>query len=91
MLMPHSDVACFILLVAVTLTGLGVVWSTHETRTLINHLLELRSEENQMLVEYGQYLLQERSISSAASLEVVAVEELGLYYPENSDIQVLQP
>lgn len=91
MLMLNSYLACLALLVAVTVSGLGVVWSTNETRVLVNHLLELRAEANQMMVEHGQYLLQERSISSAASLEVVAVESLGLRYPDDADIRVLQP
>lgn len=73
----------------VTGSGLAVVWATNESRALINQLLELRAEANQMLVAHGQYLLQERSLSSAASLEIVAVEKLGLRFPNSSDIQIL--
>ena len=91
MLLLNSGFSCFVLLIAVTCSGLAVVWSTNETRTLINYLLELRAEANQMMVVHGQYLLQERSISSAARLEVIAAEKLGLRYPDDSDIRVLQP
>jgi len=91
MLGLQSNFSCAILLLAVTGSGLAVVWSTNETRSLVNHLLELRAGANQMLVAHGQYLLQERSISSAARLEVVAVDQLGLHYPDNSEIQVLKP
>jgi len=87
----NTNLSCLVLLFSVTCSGLGVVWSTNETRVLINHLLELRAEANQMLVARGQYLLQERSISSAANLEVVAVEKLKLRYPNHSDIRVLRP
>lgn len=86
-----SKFFCLMLLVLVTCSGLAVVWSTNEARTMINHLLQLRTEANQMLVAHGQYLLQERSISSAAGLENVAMEKLGLRYPDSSDIQVLKP
>ena len=87
----NSHLGCLILLLAVTGSGLAVVWSTQETRSLINHLLELRAEANQMRVAHGQYLLQERSLSSAARLEMIAVDELGLRHPEGSDIRVLRP
>lgn len=84
-----NKVFTLLMLVAVTSSGLAVVWSTNENRVLINELLELRTEANQMLVAHGQYMLQERSISSTASLELAAMEELGLRYPTDSDIQVL--
>lgn len=75
--------------IAVATSGLAVVWSTHETRSLINELLQLKSEENAMLVAHGQYLLQASSLSSPVSLETLAKETLGLKFPEYSDIQVL--
>lgn len=87
----NTSLACLLLLLAVTSSALLVVWSTNEVRTLTNRLLELRTQANQMLVAHGQYLLQERSMSSAASLEVIAVEQLGLRYPEEADIKVLKP
>lgn len=77
--------------VAATLSALCVVWSTNETRALTNQLLTMRAEANSMMVAHGQYLLQERSLTSAAGLEIIAVEELGLYFPAGSDIEVLMP
>ena len=91
MISLESHSGCFVLLLVVTASALAVVWSTNETRVLINQLLELRAEANQMMVAHGQYLLQERTLSSAAGLETVAIEKLGLRYPEDSDIQVLRP
>ena len=75
--------------VAVTLTGLAVVWSTHQTRSLVNELLQLKSDENTLLVSHGQYLLQESSLSSPVGLEVMAKEQLGLRFPAYADVEVL--
>ena len=91
MIFLNGKFSWLLLWIATTASGLAVVWSTNETRSLINELLELRAQANQMMVAHGQYLLQERSISSAASLEVVAIEKLGLRFPSSSDIQVLNP
>ena len=76
--------------VAATVSGLAVVWTTNETRSLISDLREFRTQANELKVAYGQYLLQERSLSSAARLESVAINQLGLRFPVDKDIRVLR-
>ena len=76
---------------ATTVSGLAVVWTTNETRSLIGDLREFRAQANAMKVAHGQYLLQERSLSSAASLEAVAINQLGLRFPVDKEIRVLRP
>lgn len=87
----YSPSILIMLWLAVTASGLAVVWSTNEARDLTNQLLYLRSHANSMKVEHGQYLLQERSLTSAAGLEVAAVDRLGLRFPKAEDIRVLRP
>ena len=76
---------------AVTRTALMVVWSTHETRTLINTLLSMRTQANAMMVEYGQLQLQERAVTSAAEIELKVAETLMLHFPGDDEIEVLLP
>lgn len=87
-LLTHS-LSLFILWMLVASTGLAVVWSTHETRALVNQLLKLKSDENAMLVAHGQFLLQESSLSSPLGIETLAKEQLGLRFPVYSEIEVL--
>lgn len=84
-----SRLSLFVLWVAVAASGLAVVGVTHETRSLINELLQLKSDENAMLVAHGQYLLQASSLSSPVSLETYAKEQLNLKFPTYAEIQVL--
>ena len=72
-----------------TLSALALVWSTHQTRGLVNQLLLLRSEENRLRVAHGQYVLQERSLTSVTRLEQEAKSQLNLRFPVADDIRVL--
>lgn len=84
-----SRLAISLLWLATALTGLAVVWSTHQTRYLVDELLRLKSEENAMLVAHGQFMLQESSLSSPVGVEILAKDQLGLKFPEYADVQVL--
>jgi len=84
-----SGVSLSLLWLAMAATGLAVVWSTHQTRHLVNELLQLKSEENDMLVAHGQYMLQESSLSSPVGVEILAKEQLNLKFPEYADVEVL--
>ena len=84
-----GKILALLMCAATTFSALAVVWATHEARELTNQLLSMRAQENSMMVSYGQYLLQERSLTSAAGLEVVAVDSLGLRFPSDADIEIL--
>ncbi len=87
----HNRLVAVGLWLSVTGSALATVWVTSETRTLTTELLNLRSEAHSMQVAYGQFVLQERALSSAAELETVAQNQLQLRFPLASDIEVLWP
>lgn len=76
---------------AVITSALMVVWATNETRSQTSYLLGLRSEANNLLVAHGQLQLQERALTSAAGVERVATDRLGLKFPTDKEIGVLLP
>jgi cell division protein FtsL len=77
--------------VAVMVSALAVVWATNDTRLRTGQLLSLRAEANNLLVAHGQLQLQERALTSAAGVERVAIDRLGLKFPSDGEIGVLLP
>ncbi|MEQ9067011.1 MAG: cell division protein FtsL [Gimesia chilikensis] len=77
--------------VAVLVSALAVVWATNETRLHTSQLLSLQAEANNLLVSHGQLQLQERALTSAAGVERLATNRLGLKFPEANEIGVLLP
>mgnify|MGYP003672176611 CR=1 FL=1 len=77
--------------VAVIVSALAVVWTTNDTRLQTGKLLSLRAEANNLLVAHGQLQLQERALTSAAGVERVATDRLGLKFPSDGEIGVLLP
>lgn len=76
---------------AVLVSALAVVWATNETRLRTSQLLNLQTEANNLLVSHGQLQLQERALTSAAGVERVATNRLGLKFPAANEIGVLLP
>ena len=76
---------------AVLVSALAVVWTTNETRLQTSQLLSLQAEANSLLVSHGQLQLQERALTSAAGVERVAINRLGLKFPAANEIGVLLP
>lgn len=76
---------------AVLASALAVVWVTNDTRLYTSQLLSLQAESNNLLVSHGQLQLQERALTSAAGVERVATDRLGLKFPAANEIGVLMP
>lgn len=76
---------------AVLVSALAVVWTTNETRLQTSQLLSLQAEANNLMVSHGQLQLQERALTSAAGVERVAINRLGLKFPAANEIGVLLP
>lgn len=77
--------------VVVLVSALAVVWTTNETRLHTSQLLSLQAEANNLLVSHGQLQLQERALTSAAGVERLATNRLGLKFPAANEIGVLLP
>ena len=67
-------------------SGLGVVKTTHENRYVFNRLQELRSEANDISVEWGQLLIEQSTFGVEGRIEQKATEQLGMRVPDVSQI-----
>jgi cell division protein FtsL len=74
-----------------TLSALGVVYSVHSSRQLVTELQQLRHEQEQLQVQWGQLLLEKSTLGSYARVEVTARDRLGMYLPPVNEIVVVAP
>ena len=80
----------FILLTGTLLTATGVVYSTYESRELLNELQQKERTRNQLQVEWGQLLLEQSSLVSQGRIEERAVNELGMEIPAFESVIVVK-
>jgi cell division protein FtsL len=76
------------LLAAVTLTAMGVVYTTFTSRHLLNSLQELEKQRNRLQVEWSQLLLEQSSLVAQGKVEDTAIAELGMEVPDMNKVVV---
>lgn len=80
---PEPSTALFVLLLAAVLgSGLAVVHTSYQYRTLFNELQELRQNANALEVEWGQLLIEHSTFGLDGRIERKASEELNMKIPE---------
>lgn len=89
--MPSGKwVLTFILCVsAVGWSGLAIVESAKETRTLYQQLGEVQRKQDQLLEEHSRLSLERGTLSSLQKIEEVALQQLDMEFPEA--IQGIKP
>lgn len=78
------------LLVAITLTALGVVYTTFTSRHLLNSLQDLEKQRNRLQVEWNQLLLEQGSLVAQGKVEDTAIAELGMEVPDMNKVVVFK-
>jgi cell division protein FtsL len=78
----------FALLLAITATAMGVVFTTYTTRHLLNSLQQLVQEQNRLQVEWGQLLLEQSSLVAQGQVEEIAISQLGMEIPSMDKVVV---
>ena len=79
------------LALAVIASGLGVVWARHEHRQAYIALSTLEKQRDELNIEFGRLQLEQATWSEANRIEQVAGTRLGMTFPSDDDIVVLEP
>lgn len=75
----------------VLISGVAVVYVSHQCRLLYGQLAALEQQKNQLEVEWGQYLLEESTLASLQRIEQLATQELDMQVPVLDDVVVVRP
>ncbi|MFV8571816.1 cell division protein FtsL [Marinobacter sp. SBS5] len=79
-----------VLILALTVSAIGVVVSAHENRELFNTLSTLQQQRDAHEREWSQLLLEQSALSAHGRVEKLAAERFGMRVPGRQDI-VLVP
>lgn len=77
------------MLMLLTVSATGVIFSTHKSRHLLNALHDLEKQRNDLQVEWGQLLLEQSSLVSQGRIENLAIAELGMKIPAIENVVVV--
>ena len=75
---------------AVLVSGIAVVNSSHLCRQLYGQLSLLEREKNSLQVEWGRYLLEQSSWASLSRVEQLAAARLKMRVPAAEEIVMVQ-
>jgi cell division protein FtsL len=80
-----------VLVVAVLASAVAVVYARHLHRQAYIALSGLQSDRDELNVDFGRLQLEQATWSEANRIEQVAGNRIGMRYPTDADIVVLQP
>ena len=72
-------------------SALGVVWSTHETRTLFIELQGLHAERDRLDIEWSQLKIEQSAWATHGRVEQTARSGLNMVIPTPQEVQLVQP
>ena len=72
-------------------SAIGVTWARHLHRQAYIELTTLERGRDELNIEFGRLQLEQATWSEANRIEQVAGTRIGMKFPEDADIVVLQP
>jgi cell division protein FtsL len=89
-LLTKQQMAVLMLGLAILLTALSIIYTTHATRemrALYHHHLV---QHNQLSTLQGQLLLERSTLLSQARIEKIAINDLAMVVPDHQSIKVIE-
>lgn len=77
------------LMIAVVISAIAVVQTRHQHRQLFVHLSELESERDELNIEFGRLQLEQATWADPARIENLALNKLGMKYPNADELRVV--
>ena len=74
------------LIIAVLVSGLGVVYTKHRSRQLFIELQKLQSLRDEMEVEWEQLQLEQSTLATEVAVDHVARMRLGMIVPDPNGV-----
>jgi cell division protein FtsL len=89
-LLVMRNVLLLLLLSIVLVSALAVVNTSYNSRTVFYELQQLRSQANQLEVEWGQLKIEQSTFGLEGRIERKAMEELNMKLPDWSRITMVR-
>lgn len=89
--MPNGSLLMLVLFIAVLLSAIGVAYSAHWNRQLLNELYGELSVRDKAQAEWGRLILEQSTWTAHSRIETLASEQLKMHIPEAATVRLVAP
>ena len=89
--LPGGSFLMLLLFVAVLVSAIGVSYSAHINRQLLNTLYGELSERDKAQAEWGRLILEQSTWTAHSRIESLATEQLKMRIPDATEIRMVSP
>ena len=89
--LPSGSLLMLLLFLAVLVSALGVSYSAHWNRQLLNELYAELSVRDRTQAEWGRLILEQSTWTAHNRIEALASERLGMRIPDAAEVRMVAP
>jgi cell division protein FtsL len=89
--LPGGSFFMLMLFVAVLVSAIGVSYSAHWNRQLLNSLYNELSVRDKAQAEWGRLILEQSTWTAHSRIEALATEQLKMRIPDAAQIRMVSP
>ncbi len=89
--MPNGSLLMLVLFLVVLLSAIGVAYSAHWNRRLLNDLYAELSVRDKAQAEWGRLILEQSTWTAHNRIETLATEQLKMHIPQAADVRLVAP
>lgn len=89
--LPTGSFIMLLLFIAVLVSAIGVSYSAHWNRQLLNSLYSELSVRDKAQAEWGRLILEQSTWTAHSRIEQLATDQLKMRIPNAADIRMVAP
>ena len=89
LLLTRAQMTIFILVLALLASGLGIIYTAQETRSLHAALQHNSIDQDRLHVQWGQLLLERGAWIMQDRIQHIAEEQLGMVVPDHKSVVII--
>lgn len=87
--MPKGSFLMLLLFIAVLVSAIGVIYTSHKNRLLLNELYSNIGIYNKAQTEWGRLILEQSTWTAYNRVEKIAVNQLTMHTPAPKDVRII--
>ena len=89
--LPGGSFLMLLLYIAVLVSAIGVSYSAHLNRQLLNTLYNELSVQDAAQAEWGRLILEQSTWTAHSRIEALATDQLKMHIPDAAEIKMVAP
>jgi cell division protein FtsL len=89
--LPSGSLLMLLLFLVVLVSAIGVTYSAHWNRLLLNELYAELSVRDKAQAEWGRLILEQSTWTAHNRIETLASERLGMRIPDAAEVRMVAP